>query len=217
MQDVDHASERMIREQVVDRGIVDTRVIEAMRQTPRDRFVEREQLAEAFDDRALPMTQGQAMSQPYIVALMAQAAAIQPTDRVLEIGAGSGYGAAILGRLAARVWTIERVPQLARRAGVIISELGLSNITVLRGDGTLGWAPAAPFDAIVVTAAAPETLDALRNQLAIGGRLIMPVGLKDGPQRLVKVVRKGPAAFEQEDLGPVSFVPLIGEHAFKMA
>ena len=215
MSDVNQARERMVAEQIVGRGISDPRVIEAMSEVCRERFVDPDNRADAFADLALPMMQGQTISQPYIVALMAQAADIKPTDRVLEIGAGSGYGAAVLGRLAARVWTIERVPQLARRAGVVVAELGLSNITVLRGDGSTGWAPAAPFDAIIVTAAAPEAPESLRQQLAIGGRLIIPIGIKEGPQRLVKIVRKDAASFEQEDIGPVAFVPLVGEQGFR--
>ncbi len=217
MNDVNPELERMVAQQIAGRGITDSRVIEAMRVVPRQRFVDQDVVEDAYSDAALPMMQGQTISQPYIVAQMAQAAAIQPTDRVLEIGAGSGYGAAVLGRLAARVWTMERVPQLARRAGVIVAELGLSNITVLRGDGSLGWAPAAPFDAIIVTAAAPEAPDSLRRQLAVGGRLIIPIGLKEGPQRLVRILRKDAMNFEQEDLGSVAFVPLIGEQGFKTA
>jgi protein-L-isoaspartate(D-aspartate) O-methyltransferase len=209
------ARDRMVAEQISGRGITDPRVLEAMRQVPRERFVDPEQSVHAFDDESLPMAHGQTISQPYIVALMAQAAAIKPTDRVLEVGAGSGYGAAILGRLAQRVWSIERVPQLARRAGVMISELGLSNVTVLRGDGTLGWIPAAPFDAIVVTAAAPEPPDALLKQLTIGGRLIIPVGPRDGTQRLLRVTRTGGDSFEREEIATVHFVPLIGENGYR--
>jgi protein-L-isoaspartate(D-aspartate) O-methyltransferase len=212
---LDRPCDRMITEQLVERGITDERVLEAMRETPRERFVDPELASEAFLDKALPMIHGQTISQPYIVALMAQQAAIQATDRVLEVGAGSGYGAAILGRLAARVWTIERVPQLSRRAGVIVATLGLSNVTVLRGDGSLGWPAAAPFNAIIVTAAAPEAPASLRQQLAVGGRLIIPIGSPDGQQRLVKIVRKDAETFEQEDICPVAFVPLIGENGYR--
>ncbi len=208
----DHASsrERMVVEQLEARGIVDARVLEAMRSVPREKFLEAEQADEAYVDRPLPISCEQTVSQPYTVARMAQVAAISPADRVLEVGAGSGYGAAILGKLASRVWSIERAPKLARRAGAVIAELGFSNVTVLRGDGTRGWPPAAPFDAIVVTAAAPDVPPALRDQLAIGGRLIIPIGRAEAPQRLVKIVRKGPQDFEQEDLGSVAFVPLVG-------
>lgn len=205
---------RMITEQLASRGIVDVRVLDAMASVPRERFIEAGQADIAYADRPIPIDAGQTISQPYIVALMAQAAAIEPTDRVLEIGAGSGYGAAVLARLAARVWTIERHPRLARRAGAMIAELGLSNVTVLRGDGSLGWPPAAPFNVIIVTAVAPDTPEPLRRQLAIGGRLIIPIGRIDGPQRLIRIVRKDENTFKQEDIAPVAFVPLIGAHAF---
>lgn len=211
----DNARARMVAEQIEARGIDDPRVLEAMRSVPRERFVDVEQAANAFADAPVPMAQGQPISQPYIVALMARAAAIKPTDRVLEIGAGSGYGAAVLGRLAARVWSIERVPQLARRAGVNISELGMSNVTVLRGDGSNGWVPAAPFDAIIVTAAAEAAPATLRQQLTIGGRLVIPIGPRDGGQTLTLITRTGADTFEEKALADVSFVPLIGEHGHK--
>jgi len=209
MDDAQIARDQMITQQLISRGIVDARVIEAMRQTPRERFVPRELSSEAYADRALPIAEDQTISQPYIVALMAQAAAISPEDRLLEVGAGSGYGAAVLSHLAARVWSIERLPRLARRAGASIAELGLANVTVLRGDGAAGWAPAAPFNVIIVTAAATKVPDALLQQLAPDGRLIIPIGPPEGPQRLLKMTRSPSGGFQQEDLGAVAFVPLI--------
>ena len=208
------ARERMIDEQLVQRGIVDARVIEAFRRVPRERFLDPDLQAHAYDDSPQPIAEGQTLSQPWIVALMLQAAKLKPSDRVLEVGAGAGYSAALLGHIAHRIWTIERHARLARFAGARIAELGLANVTVLRGDGTLGWPPAAPFDAIIVTAAGPFVPEALSQQLAVGGRLIIPVGPDVHAQHLRKILRKGPTDFIEEDLGPVSFVPLIGEQGF---
>jgi protein-L-isoaspartate(D-aspartate) O-methyltransferase len=143
-----------------------------------------------------------------------QAAQIKPSDRVLEIGAGSGYGAAVLSHLAQRVWSIERHPRLARMAGSRIAELGRANVTVLRADGTNGWPPAAPFDAIIVTAGGPAVPEPLKEQLNVGGRLIIPVGAHEGLQNLMKVTRISAAEWIEEDLGPVQFVPLVGEHGW---
>jgi protein-L-isoaspartate(D-aspartate) O-methyltransferase len=212
MADAARAREEMIVSQLEARGITDARVLEAMRHVPREHFATPESAGSAYADSPLPIGEGQTMSQPYIVALMAQAAAIRPTDRVLEVGAGSGYAAAVLGRLAARVWTLERRPRLARLAGARLAELGQSNVTVLRADGTLGWPAAAPFDAILVTASGPRIPEPLRRQLARGGRLVMPLGETGATQRLVRVTRTPEDTFEEEDLGGVAFVPLIGEH-----
>ncbi len=214
MDEYARAREQMIEEQLQKRGIVDVRVLEAFRRAPRERFVDPEQQSLAYCDRALPIMDGQTISQPYVVALMLSAAAIEPRDRVLEIGAGSGYSAALLGHLAQRVWTMERHGRLARFAGARIAELGLANVTVLRGDGTLGWPPAAPFDAILATASGPAVPEPLRLQLAIGGRLIAPVGADQSSQRLIRTVRRTASDFSEEDLGPVSFVPLVGAHGF---
>ncbi len=208
MEDLFTLRSRMVEEQLEARGISDPAVLDAMRSIPRERFVDPEAAAEAYADRPLPIGYGQTISQPYIVALMAQAASLRAADRALEIGCGSGYGAAVLGRLAGRVWSIERLVPLARRAGSLIAELGLSNVTVLRGDGSQGWAPAAPFDAIVVTAAAAAAPDALRMQLKIGGRLILPIGEPE-EQRLVRIVRTAATQFDETDLAAVRFVPLI--------
>ena len=209
MTDTREAREHMVSEQLQSRGITDARVLQAMRDVPRERFVEAEFVDDAYADRPLPIPEGQTISQPYIVALMAQAAAIAPGQRVLEVGAGSGYGAAVLSHLAARVWSVERNPRLARLAGAHIAELGRANVTVLRADGANGWAPAAPFDAIVVTAAGPEVPQALKDQLAIGGRLIIPVGDPGGTQVLRKITRVAIQDWREENLEPVHFVPLV--------
>ena len=206
--------DRMVAEQIEPRGVSDPRVLQAMRQVPRERFVDPDFADHAYEDRPLPIAEGQTISQPVIVALMAQAAQIKPSDRVLEIGAGSGYGAAVLSELAMRVWSIERHPKLARMAGSRIAELGRSNVTVLRADGTNGWPPAAPFDAIIVTAGGPVVPEPLKQQLSVGGRLIIPIGSQGGAQKLMKVTRVSAAEWIEEDLGAVQFVPLVGEHGW---
>ena len=208
MTDGVQARERMVIEQLEARGIRDTRVLQAMRDVPRERFVDPELVSEAYADRPLPIPEGQTISQPFMVAFMAEAAAIEVGDRILEIGAGSGYAAAVLSHLATRVWTLERNQRLARYAGSRISGLGRSNVTVLRADGAEGWAPAAPFDAIVVSACATHIPDALKLQLVIGGRLVIPVGDPAGEQRLLRLVRTAADAWTEEDLGAVRFVPM---------
>ena len=204
----------MVAEQIEPRGVTDPRVLQAMREVPRERFVDPDYADQAYEDRPLPIAEGQTISQPFIVALMAQAAEIKPGDRVLEIGSGSGYGAAVLSQLAGRVWSIERHPRLARMAGSRIAELGRANVTVLRADGTNGWPPAAPFDAIIVTAGGPVIPEPLKQQLSVGGRLIIPVGAQGGVQKLMKVTRASAAEWIEEDLGAVQFVPLVGEHGW---
>jgi len=205
--------DRMVGEQIEPRGVTDPRVLQAMRQVPRERFVDPDQADHAYEDRPLPIAEGQTISQPFIVALMLQAAGIKPSDRVLEIGSGAGYGAAVLSELAMRVWSIERHPKLARMAGSRIAELGRANVTVLRADGSNGWPPAAPFDAIIVTAGGPVIPEALKQQLSVGGRLIIPVGPYGEVQKLMKVTRASAAEWIEEDLGAVQFVPLVIEGA----
>jgi protein-L-isoaspartate(D-aspartate) O-methyltransferase len=206
--------ERMVERHIAARGVHDPRVLEAMRTVPREEFVDPALRDRAYDDTPLPIDEGQTISQPYIVALMAEAAAIKPGDRVLEIGAGSGYAAAVLGAIAGRVFAIERHPSLAGLAGERLARLGYDNVQVRAGDGSGGWPEASPFDAILAAAGGPEVPDVLLRQLAIGGRLVMPVGDRATAQRLVKVVRTGEHAFEREDLGGVRFVPLVGEHGW---
>src|SRR5919201_2515036 len=185
-----------------------------MRQVPREGFVASGFEEFAYEDSPLPIAAGQTISQPYIVAVMTEAAELKSGDRVLEIGTGSGYAAAVLSRIAAEVYTVERHGALAETAKRRFARLGYRNIEVRHGDGTLGWPEAAPFDAIIVTAGGPEIPESLRRQLKIGGRLVIPIRSLTDEQRLVKVVRDGEHAFHEEDLGPVRFVPLIGEHGW---
>ena len=202
--------ERMVAAQVARRGVTDAHLLEAMRQVPREAFVHQGMEEFAYEDSPLPIAEGQTISQPYIVALMIETAQIKPGDRVLDVGTGSGYAAAVLSRLAAKVYSIERHRGLADSARRALSTLKYDNVEVRHGDGTLGWADAAPFDAILVAAGGPEIPEALRSQLKIGGRLIIPIGELGGIQELVKVVRDSGDRYHEEDLGPVTFVPLIG-------
>lgn len=215
MSDRARERERMVETQIASRGIRDARVLDAMRAVLREAFVPEHLSDLAYEDGPLPIGEGQTISQPYIVALMAEAAAIGPGDRVLEIGAGSGYGAAVLSRLAGSVHAIERHGALARAAGERLGWLGYANVSIREGDGTLGWPEAAPFDAILVTAVGPEVPERLSRQLAPGGRLVMPVGRRAGGQRLLRLTRRDETVFDETDLGFVSFVPLIGAHAYR--
>ncbi|MFC5437653.1 protein-L-isoaspartate(D-aspartate) O-methyltransferase [Rhodanobacter umsongensis] len=214
MSDYVQARSAMLQRQLVDRGIHDQAVLEAMRHVPRHAFVGEAMRALAYDDTALPIEAGQTISQPYIVALTLQAAEIQPNDSVLEIGTGSGYVAAVLARMARRVDSIERVPSLAESARQRLQQLGVSRVEVHTADGTLGWPPGAPFDVIVAAASGPQVPPAWRQQLAIGGRLVMPIGDRAGGQRLYKLTRLDDTRYEEEDLGAVMFVPLIGKQGW---
>jgi protein-L-isoaspartate(D-aspartate) O-methyltransferase len=206
--------EKMVERQVEARGVRDTHVTEAMREVPREAFVPKGLQEFAYEDSPLPIESGQTISQPYIVALMIEAAEVRPGDRVLEIGAGSGYAAAVMSRIAERVYAIERHDDLTRLAAERLQRLGYGNVEVRTGDGTRGWPEAAPFDAILAAAGGPAIPQTLKDQLDVGGRLVMPIGHTRREQRLVKVTRTGPSRFEEEDLGGVMFVPLIGEHGW---
>lgn len=201
----------MVETQLVPRGIRDRRVLEAMRTVPRHLFVPADQVHYAYDDRPLPIGSGQTISQPYIVAFMTEQARIEADARVLEIGTGSGYAAAVLGTVAARVYTIERHPELARTASDRLSQAGATNVKVVVGDGTLGLPDEAPFDAILATASGPGVPQPLVDQLAVGGRLVMPVEHRYGHQQLV-VVTRNEDGYEEEAVLGVAFVPLIGEY-----
>lgn len=207
--------ERMVASQVARRGVSDPRVLNAMHEVPREAFVNAAMQEFAYEDSPLPIAAGQTISQPYIVALMIEAAQISPHDRVLEVGTGSGYAAAVLSRLAAKVYSIERHRGLADSARQALQSLNYRNVEVRHGDGTLGWPDQAPFDAILVAAGGPEVPDTLRRQLKVGGRLIIPVGAVGEAQELVKVVRDEGSRFHEDDLGAVTFVPLIGEAGWK--
>lgn len=200
----------MVREQIEARGVRDARVLQAMRELPRERFVRPGWEAEAYDDNPLPIAAGQTISQPYIVAFMSEALQLRGGERVLEIGTGSGYAAAVLGRLAKEVHTVERHAVLADGAAAVLSALGVDNVQVHTADGTLGWPAAAPYDAIVVTAAGPEVPVALLAQLAVGGRLVMPVGEREGAQWLLRLTRVNEHETRREELMGVRFVPLTG-------
>jgi protein-L-isoaspartate(D-aspartate) O-methyltransferase len=200
--------ERMVDDQIIPRDVTDPIVLQAMRRVPRQEFVPPEYLGQSYENHPLPIGYGQTISQPFIVAYMSENLALKPGDRVLEIGTGSGYQAAVLSPLAGQVYTVEIVPELAARSAALLKQLGCSNVTVRQGDGYLGWPEQAPFDAIMVTAAAPRIPEPLKRQLRDGGRLIIPVG--EEWQELVLVTRRG-ERFEERRVLPVRFVPMTGK------
>lgn len=198
----------MVRTQIEARDVNDARVLRAMRTVPRHRFVPDSRRSSAYDDRPLPIGERQTISQPYIVALMTQLAEVGPGDTVLEIGTGSGYQAAVLAEMGVRVFSIEIVEALAKRATATLSSLGYDAVQVRHGDGYAGWPERAPFDAIVVTAAPPKIPEPLKQQLAVGGRLVVPVGKYF--QSLV-VLTRTKEGFRRETILPVRFVPMTGK------
>ena len=202
--------QHMIDDQLVARGLHGQAVLEAINAVPREEFVATDLVEFAYSDSPLPIEADQTISQPYIVALMTAALELQPEDRVLEVGTGSGYAAAILGEIAKEVFSIERHMILVDSARKRLKELGYRNIQILYGDGTLGWPEHAPYDAIVVTAGGPEVPKALKDQLAIGGRLVIPVGSTLRTQKLLRLRRISEHEYQEEDMGGVRFVPLIG-------
>jgi protein-L-isoaspartate(D-aspartate) O-methyltransferase len=203
----------MVEHQIAARGVHDPRVLEALREVPRHLFVSEDQKPHAYEDRALPIASGQTISQPYIVGVMTALLGPESHHRVLEIGTGSGYQTAILSRLAKQVITIERHSELADTAGQIFATLGLSNVEIRVGDGTQGLPDEAPFDRILVTAGAPSIPESLKQQLASGGRLVLPVG-PSGYQHLTVIDRVGDT-FQQQERDACVFVPLIGRHGWK--
>lgn len=209
----EEARYQMVERQLAGRGITDERVLEAMREVPRHRFVPEDMGDMAYRDTPLPIGHGQTISQPYIVAYMTQTLHLTPDNRVLEVGTGSGYQVAILSRLANQIYTVERVEELSRCAEQIVQELGYDNIAFRVGDGGYGWPEVAPFDAIIVTAAAPEVPQPLIAQLADGATLVAPVG-PAGYQELVRLTKQGEGT-KVEHLVPVAFVPLVGEHGWR--
>jgi protein-L-isoaspartate(D-aspartate) O-methyltransferase len=203
------ARERMVERQIAARGVRDARVLEAMRAVPRHLFVSAAAQEHAYDDRALPITEGQTISQPYMVAIMTEALAPDPHHRVLEIGTGSGYQTAVLSRLCGTVFSIERRPALAFLARQTLHSLGVTNVVVHVADGTEGLPQSAPFDRILVTAGAPSVPGALQAQLATGGRLVIPVG-PPGFQHLTIIDRRSADVFDRRESEACVFVPLIG-------
>ncbi len=202
--------EQMIEHQLIARGLRDQTVLNAVGAVQREEFIPSDLVEFAYSDSPLPIAASQTISQPYIVALMTAALELKPDERVLEVGTGSGYAAAVLSKIAKEVYTIERHKILADTARKRLEELGYENIQVLYGDGTLGWPEHAPFDAIVVTAGGPDVPETLKRQMAIGGRLVIPVGAFLHVQQLLRIRRISEDEYKEEDLGGVRFVPLIG-------
>ncbi len=215
MADFAQLREEMVRRQIEARGVHDRVILRAFLEVPREAFVSPDHAHLAYEDHPLPIEAGQTISQPYIVALMIEAAEIQPGDRVLEVGAGSGYAAAVISRIADRVISIERQPELARIADERMQRLGYANVRILEGDGTRGCAEEAPFDAILAAASGSHVPERLLQQLAPGGRLVMPVGDPAWVQRLVKATKREDGTIRHQDLGRVRFVPLIGEEGWR--
>ena len=213
MIDFPKARLKMVEEQIIAKGIKDPRVIKAMKKVPRHLFVEEALQAQAYSDHPLPIGEKQTISQPYMVALMTETLELKGREKVLEVGAGSGYQAAILAELAAKVFSIERVRVLGLRARKLLYDLGYFNVEIKISDGTHGWAEEKPFDAIIVTAGSPVISQPLLDQLAIGGRLIIPVG-DAFAQDLIRVT-KTEEGFRKEDLGGCRFVKLIGKYGWQ--
>ena len=215
MTDFAELRRQMVEQQIAGRGIRDPALLDAMRTVPREEFVATADRAQAYGDHPLPIGFGQTISQPYIVALMIEAANIGPADRVLEVGAGSGYAAAVMSRLAAEVIAVERLPELAAAARDRLARLNYSNIRLLEGDGSCGWPEAAPFDVILAAASGSHVPQPLIDQLAPGGRLVMPLGGQLWAQKLVKIVKQPDGRTRRENLCTVRFVPLIGEQGWR--
>lgn len=200
----------LVSEQVEARGVRDPLVLSAMRRVPRELFVPKKLRISAYEDRPLPIGANQTISQPYIVAFMIEALALRGGEKVLEIGTGSGYAAAVIAEITGSVFTIERIGRLVEIAAVNLKKAGYHDICIRHADGTQGWPDKAPFDAILVSAGAPNIPKTLESQLAIGGRMVVPVGKGRRAQKLIRVTRVGENKFQREDLADVRFVPLIG-------
>ena len=207
--------ERMVATQVVERRIRDENVLRAMRSVPREKFVGLDHAEMAYDDWPIPIGAGQTISQPFVVAYMIEALGLRANDRVLEIGAGSGYAAAVLSEITRYVFAIERIKELAELAKANLRTAGYSRVQIRHGDGTEGWPEAAPFDAVLVSAGAPGVPHTLKKQLKIGGCMVVPMGKTPRDQILIRITRAGRDEFNKEDLGRVRFVPLIGEEAWQ--
>lgn len=212
MADYTELRKRMVSEQIQVRGVRDQQILQAMNKVRREAFVAANLRDRAYQDRPLPIGHQQTISQPFIVAYMIEALGLRGGEKVLEIGAGSGYAAAILAEIAGEVFAIERIGQLAEKAATNLMDEGYSNVHVLHSDGTRGWDEFAPFDAILVSAGATEIPEALKSQLRIEGRLVVPVGTNAQSQQLIRITRGLKGQFSQEILTNVSFVPLISDH-----
>jgi len=197
---------RMVEHDIAARGVRDELVLDAMRKVPRELFLPGNLREFAYEDSPLPIAGEQTISQPYIVAFMTEALTLKGGEKVLEIGAGSGYAAAVLSQIAAEVYTVERLGQLAEQAAAALAELGYDNVHVLQGDGTKGWPDHAPYDAIVVAAGGPQVPQSLKEQLKIGGRLVIPVGADQRTQELVRVTKVSEKEYLSEDIADVRFV-----------
>lgn len=213
MNDFTIARRRMVEEQVIARGITDRQVIEAMLKVPRHKFVEQALESQAYQDTPLPIGEKQTISQPYMVAFMSEALQLKGHEKVLEVGTGSGYQAAVLALLADRVFSLERIPELARRARKTLDACGYTKVNIKLADGTHGWREMAPFDAIIITAGAPEIPQNYLDQLEIGGRLVIPVGDRLS-QTLMRVTRTSNDHYHKERLLGCRFVPLVGNHGW---
>jgi protein-L-isoaspartate(D-aspartate) O-methyltransferase len=216
---IDFAGEReaMVERQLQRRGISERKILDAFRAVPREKFVGDEVAHLAYEDHPLPIEAGQTISQPYIVALMVEAAAIGPHDKILEVGSGSGYAAAVISQVARRVIGIERQHELVEAARERLGRLGYDKVEIVEGDGTKGWPAESPYDAILVAASGSHLPSSLLEQLAPGGRLVMPIGEPGWVQKLIRVMKKEDGSLQQSDLGGVRFVPLIGEEGWKDA
>jgi len=210
------ARKRMVQEQIIARGISSPRVIETLLKIPRHLFVQEAMADQAYNDGALPIGEKQTISQPFMVALMTELLELKPQDHVLEIGTGSGYQTAVLASLCRRVWTIERIRSLAMQARKVLDTLHLLNVNIKVGDGTLGWPEEAPFDAILVTAGAPAVPEALAEQLAPGGRLVIPVG-NEANQTILRIRKEADGSLTRETGIGCRFVPLIGQQGWQTA
>lgn len=204
----------MVENQIKPMGICNPRVLAAMGAVPREAFVPQSYQANAYDDSPLPLESGQTISQPFIVAYMIEMMELQGGERVLEVGTGSGYAAAVLAEIAAEVYTVERLERLAQSASCRLRDLGYQNVHVITGDGSLGDPEHAPFDAILVSAGGPQVPQSLKSQLKIGGRLVIPVGTQQLHQRLLKIRRLEDNQYREESIADVRFVPLVGEDAW---
>jgi protein-L-isoaspartate(D-aspartate) O-methyltransferase len=209
------ARERMVERQLRGRGVRDEAVLTAMNDVPREAFVAPSFAEAAYEDTPLPIAVGQTISQPYVVGLMIEALELQANDVALEVGSGSGYAAAVMSRICRQVYGVERHAELVEASRRALAELGYENVEIIHADGTLGLPERAPFDAILVSAGGPAIPSALREQLAVGGRMIIPVGEATNIQRLVRAKRTSDTDWPEDDLGPVAFVPLVGEQGWQ--